>query len=327
MISYKSKISRTIIISICLLFSGCNIMSPDISQMEEKNGGDETNQIYYNGIEMVDENGDMLKSRIIELDSSKKFTLKLFNTNKNVSGEKVYLILNGKQYDLNEKNENLKTVLLENDYDELSFDVKFDDLKDGKYYGVFIAEHQLREPSRILENQGYSRFIINKGDVSGSLVYEDGTNILSTDKIENKKMKNELDKCIDFAVFTEEQTENENFLIKNINSSKNSENKEDIYYAYIYNNTKHKVDYAISLISADEIMTSNYSNSNIILGPGEDGVYKVEVPTEKIKINSPYYFVLIRYPLLNMDESTIQQATKEGKNIELSFSQKFILEN
>ncbi len=327
--SYKSKTAIFLII-ICLLSTSCsknNNSSLESSQSYQHSKTNDnifkTSKTSINSLSMVDENMEILKSRFVNLDDYKSLTLKLFNTNSNVYAEKVYLLLNGKQYDLNKADENLKTSFLKNDKKELSLKLNFDDIKDGKYYGVLIVEHQLRQPSKILENQGYEQFILTKGSSEKVKLNESNSPVLPIKKVDKPKIIKKIDKCIDFAIFTAKQNSDEKFVIKNNNFIEKNNEKDYTHYAYVYNNTKFETDYAILLITGDEVISSSYIDKSITLRSDEQSVYQINVPAKKIKQGTPYYFALVRYPTL--DERTTEKPARDDYDKNLSFSQKFVL--
>lgn len=280
-------------------------------------------------ISVEDENGNMLPSRYIRINDSKNFILKLKNTDEDVYEEKVFVVLNGKQYDLNKNNTDSKTAVLKNNNKEMMLDLNFDDLENGKYYGIFIIDDQRREKSSFLENQGNSRFMIDKSIKASSEkseVFTNGFNKsdLPVERLRYTLFEKEINKVIDFAVFTNEQVSNNNFTITNHNTFKSVDRDKTVYYAYIYNDTEYETNYAIGLVAGDEIIFSKYTDDNIVLKGKKDAIFKIKVPTEKIE-NYPHYFILVSNPLSEIDSNSIE-GEKESYNTNISFSQKFILE-
>lgn len=72
------------------------------------------------------------------------------NTDTNVYGEKIFLLLNGIQYDLN----------TEDDHNDTSFKIMFPELAEGDHYASLLCENQYIEAPEFLSPETEIRFLI-----------------------------------------------------------------------------------------------------------------------------------------------------------------------
>lgn len=277
------------------------------------------------GLEMTDEYGNYLESRVLNWKKDEKYIINIINTDRNVYGEKVFLMFNGTQYDLDKKNEKKKTLnLTKNENSEMSFEVKFSDLPDGMNYGMLICQHQYIEAPDSLSPEEEIRFVVNKKNNSIKAIENERpkSNIgIEVSETVNTFLENELKEVIDFAVFNELQLDD--IKIKQNNIVEKQMKNKITHYAYIYNATPCKCEYMISLIVDDFIISTDFNSNSILLDSDEDAIYKINVPNELIPVNSEYYFILIPNPKLNCDNIELEKAWKNGVNIFASFSQKY----
>ncbi|MDO4773037.1 MAG: hypothetical protein Q4A72_05725 [Bacillota bacterium] len=276
---------------------------------------------------LLDQSGEILSSSVIDLNKSTQYTLSLLNTDTNVYAEKVYLLLDGKQYDLNKEDENKKTVLLQNTGKELRLDLEFEGIEGGLHSALVIVEHQWKEEPRVLEEQGYSSFVLSGGKGGGTAIEESPEQVLQLARAEEERMLGKLDRSTDFAVFGEEQKGAGRFEIVAHNFVKQSDSDEMTHYAYLYNPTSEESEYSLYLLSGEDLLSFVASAPKIVLGPGQDAVYRIKVPAERLKDGVPYYFVLLRTPVSESNAKTEEAMLRKETESHLSFSQKFLIRN
>lgn len=319
---YQLHLFVMFMLSLCLLCSGCR--GPFF---EEKITNQVTSEEIAFKMAMLDQSGEILNSSVIDLNKSTQYTLSLSNTNPNVYAEKVYLLLDGAQYDLNREDETKKTVLLENTGRELRLNIEFEGIEGGLHSVLVIVEHQWKEEPRVLEEQAYSSFILSGGKGGESALQERSGQVLQLARTEEARMLRKLDRSTDFAVFSEEQKGAGRFEIVAHNFVKKSDSDEMTHYAYLYNPTNEESEYSLYLLSGEDLLSSADSSPKIVLAPRQDAVYRIELPAERLKEGVPYYFVLLGTPVSESNAKTEEAMLRKGAESHVSFSQKFLIRN
>lgn len=83
------------------------------------------------------------------------------NTDTNVYGEKIFLLLNSIQYDLNTDDDHKKTLTsIKDDHNETSFKIMFPELAEGDHYASLLCENQYIEAPEFLSPETEIRFLI-----------------------------------------------------------------------------------------------------------------------------------------------------------------------
>jgi hypothetical protein len=278
-------------------------------------------------LEMTDKDGNYLESRVLDWKKDEPYILNIINTDRNVYGEKIFLMFNGVQYDLNIEDEYKKTLTsTKNDHNESSFKITLPELPEGNNYGSLICENQYIEAPELLSPETEIRFLVKKkSDSLNSMAFETPTtNIaIKVNKTENHLIENKINSSIDFAVFHEFQLENVKIIQNNM--VKHQSKTETCHYAYIHNSTASTCEYAIYLILDDDIIGTSLNSDNITISSNEDAIYKINVPSDLIPVGTEYYFMLTPNPNINLEDNGIKNAWNQGINTESSFSQRYII--
>ncbi len=264
---------------------------------------------------LTDEKGNTLSSEGLTWDKNKVYKISIKNTEDIVYGERIYLLLNGTQYDLNPDDPEKKYIEVEKNMDDtMTVYFTFPDLPKGKYSGILLIEDQYKNEVEFLTQGSEIRFIIDKESESDSketAQIDNEKKDLKVKKIDGEHIKKELNRTIDFAVFHESQVEK--LVIKQHNTIETVNDRNVRHYAYIYNYIDFGIDYMIGVVIDGNIITSEFDSERHIIMSEEEGVYQIDLPRELIPDSTDYYFILIPFPEYDKKHSV------------LSFSQKFKL--
>jgi len=207
---------------------------------------------------LTDEKGNTLSSEGLTWDKNKVYKISIKNTEDIVYGERIYLLLNGTQYDLNPDDPEKKYIEVEKNMDDtMTVYFTFPDLPKGKYSGILLIEDQYKNEVEFLTQGSEIRFIISKESESDSketAQIDKEKKDLKVKKIDGEHIKKELNRTIDFAVFHESQVEK--LVIKQHNTIETVNDRNVRHYAYIYNYIDFGIDYMIGVVIDGNIITS-----------------------------------------------------------------------
>ncbi|MDF2878782.1 MAG: hypothetical protein K0S30_1878 [Clostridia bacterium] len=322
MIQYFKKCTLNIVLGIfivCLL-NGCNKYSFFLYNQDQKAITKE-NETYNDSIfeiKMLDHYNQSLPSRHIEYNGKDKYTLEISDTDMDIIGYKIMLLIDGVQYHLSENSTEIKMLLLKAEEGKATALIDFSKVSEGHHFGMFIIEKIYESPRKILTQEVDMRFTIHNSQ--GGKALNGQTPLLKVLDSDNTTLLPNIAQSIEFVAFPSQVQPPYEIRQNNIVS-------QDIQYydLYLYNDSLFETTYWIGVISEGIIMTNalDYRNG-ISLKPYEETVVQVVLSDIDIVANATFYFIAIPHPQQACDFESFNLALKEGKNIYTLFSQKFI---
>ncbi|AKL95829.1 hypothetical protein CACET_c23830 [Clostridium aceticum] len=309
-------------IIIMFFISGCQNFIPYLhnqkTKLETINNGIYNDSMFE--LEMLNHRGELLPSRHIVYDSSEEYTLVIRDTNTEIIGYKLMLLIDGLQYDLSEDDMESKAFLLSAENGEASTHIDFSRINTGYHFGMFIIEKIYESPRKFLTPEQDIRFTIYKseGESSSNIVQPQ----LKVSNVDSTTLLASINRSIEFVAFPAQMQPP--FEIRQNNEV--SQDSLSTYNLYLYNSFPFKTDYWIGVISEGEVITNAYNSDYILsLAPYAETVVQVTLSNINITQDNPFYFVAIPNPQQECDSESLQLAWREGKSMFTLFSQKFII--
>ncbi|SNS83143.1 hypothetical protein SAMN05446037_102311 [Anaerovirgula multivorans] len=324
---YSSKKKRYILkltlgFIIIFFISGCQNHIP--LPYNQKTKLETINDTIYNDstfeLEMLNHRGELVPSKDIIYDSSEEYRLVIKDTDTEVVGYKLMLLIDGLQYDLSEDDVESKALLLSAESGEASTHIDFSRVNTGHHFGMFIIEKIYESPRKFLTSEEDIRFTIYKseGDPSSNINQPQ----LKVSIADSTALLASINRSIEFVAFPAQMQPP--FEIRQNNEV--CQDSLSTYNLYLYNSSPFETDYWIGVISEGEVITNAYSSDHILsLAPYAETVVQVTLSNINITPDKPFYFVAIPNPQQEYDSESLHLAWKEGRNTVTLFSQKFII--